>query len=46
MKILTGLLGVLLLAACTQKTPEGSFTQNEAGVIVTPASGSAKRVRL
>jgi alpha-D-xyloside xylohydrolase len=46
MKILTGLLGVLLLAACTQKTPEGSFTQNEAGVIVSPASGSAKRVRL
>ena len=46
MKILTGLLSVLLLAACTQKTPEGSFTQSETGVIVSPASGSARRVRL
>lgn len=46
MKILTGLLSVLLLAACAQKTPEGSFVQDATGVIVTPASGSAKRVRL
>jgi len=46
MKILSGLLSVLLLSACVQKTPEGSFVQNEAGVVVTPASGTAKRVRL
>ena len=46
MKILSGLLSVLLLCACAQKTPEGSFVQNEAGVVVTPASGTAKRVRL
>jgi len=46
MKILTGLLSVLVLVACAQKAPEGTFVQNEAGVVVTPATGSAKRVRL
>src|SRR6186713_2674294 len=46
MKILMTLLSVALLAACTAKAPEGSFTPNESGVIVTPAAGAAKRVRL
>jgi alpha-D-xyloside xylohydrolase len=46
MKILTTLLSVALLCACTAKAPEGTFTQNELGVIVTPATGTAKRVRL
>ena len=45
MKYLSGLL-CLLLVACAPKSPQGSFTQNDDGVIVTPASGSAKRVRL
>jgi len=45
MKHLSGLL-CLLLVACAPKGPQGSFTQNDGGVIVTPASGSAKRVRL
>ena len=46
MKLLTTLLSVVLFSACTAKTPEGTYTQNELGVIVTPASGTAKRVRL
>ena len=46
MKFLSGLLCAALLVACGSKTPEGSFVQVENGVVVTPASGSAKRVRL
>jgi alpha-D-xyloside xylohydrolase len=46
MKFLTTLLSVTLLVACAAKAPEGAFVQNELGVIVTPASGVAKRVRL
>ena len=46
MKLLSGLLCVAVLVACGSKTPEGSFVQSESGVVVTPASGSAKRVRL
>ena len=46
MKRPTGLLCVVLLAACGAKTPEGTFTQSESGVVVTPATGAAKRVRL
>jgi alpha-D-xyloside xylohydrolase len=46
MKILSGLLCVVLLAGCESKTPEGTFVQNESGVIVTPAAGDARRVRL
>jgi alpha-D-xyloside xylohydrolase len=46
MKFLTTLSSIVLLAACTAKAPEGTFTQNENGVIVTPATGVAKRVRL
>ena len=45
MKHLTVLL-CLLLAACAPKAPEGSFTQDSTGVVVTPASGSARRVQL
>jgi alpha-D-xyloside xylohydrolase len=46
MKFLSGLLCVAVLVGCGSKTPEGSFVQSESGVVVTPASGSAKRVRL
>jgi alpha-D-xyloside xylohydrolase len=46
MKFLTTLLSVVLLAACTNQAPEGTYTQDELGVIVTPATGGAKRVRL
>ena len=46
MKFLSGLLCAALLVACGSKTPEGSFVQDENGVIVTPATGSARRVRL
>jgi alpha-D-xyloside xylohydrolase len=46
MKFLTTLFSAALLAACTAKAPEGTFTENELGVIVTPAAGAAKRVRL
>jgi alpha-D-xyloside xylohydrolase len=43
---LTRLLCVVLLASCAGKAPEGTFVQNENGVVVSPASGAAKRVRL
>ena len=46
MKILARLLCVALLAGCAEKAPEGAFEQNATGVIVTPASGDAKRVRI
>ncbi len=46
MKILARLLCVALLAGCAGKTPEGSFVQDATGVVITPASGDAKRVRL
>jgi alpha-D-xyloside xylohydrolase len=46
MKILARLLCVALLAGCAGKIPEGSFVQDATGVVVTPASGDAKRVRL
>jgi len=46
MKILARLLCVALLAGCAEKTPEGSFVQDATGVVVTPAAGDAKRVRL
>ena len=37
---------VIVLAGCTSGTPQGSFVQNEAGVIVTPAENAQRRVRL
>jgi alpha-D-xyloside xylohydrolase len=37
---------VALLAACAAKTPEGSYVRNDDGIVVTPAAGDAKRVRL
>jgi len=46
MKIVTSLVCCALLAACGAKAPEGSFVQNAAGVVVTPATGAAHRVRL
>jgi len=46
MKILAGLVCVALLVGCAQKAPEGSFVQDATGVVVTPAAGDAKRVRL
>jgi alpha-D-xyloside xylohydrolase len=46
MKILARLLCVALLSGCAGKTPEGTFEQNASGVIVTPAAGDAKRVRI
>jgi alpha-D-xyloside xylohydrolase len=46
MKILARLVCVALLVGCANKHPEGSFVQDATGVVVTPASGDAKRVRL
>ena len=46
MKFLARLWCVALLAACAQEGPEGSFTQDATGAVVTPASGNARRVRL
>jgi alpha-D-xyloside xylohydrolase len=46
MKILSRWLCVVVLAGCTPEAPEGSFVQNDAGVIVTPADGKQRRVRL
>ncbi len=46
MKILARLLCVALLSGCAGKAPEGSFVQDATGVVVTPAAGDAKRVRL
>jgi alpha-D-xyloside xylohydrolase len=45
-KLMTVLLYAALLTACSAKTSEGSFSQDAAGVVVTPASGDAKRVRV
>jgi alpha-D-xyloside xylohydrolase len=46
MKILTRLFCIVLLAGCTAKAPEGSFVQNESGVVVTPADSGQRSVRL
>ncbi len=40
------LLWVIALAGCTSATPDGSFVQNERGIIITPADNSQSRVRL
>ena len=45
MKYLTGLMCFALLS-CGAKAPEGTFTQDESGVVVTPAAGAAGRVRI
>ena len=45
MKMLSRCLCVVLLAGCSG-APEGSFVQNESGLIVTPADGPQRRVRL
>jgi hypothetical protein len=39
-------LWVIVLAGCTAGTPQGSFVQNETGIIVTPAENAQRRVRL
>jgi alpha-D-xyloside xylohydrolase len=46
MKNLTSVLMLALLAACSAPQPEGSFTSDASGLIVKPAAGSAKNVRL
>jgi alpha-D-xyloside xylohydrolase len=46
MKMLTRWMCVLVLAGCAAEAPEGSFTQNDTGVTVTPADNAARRVRL
>src|SRR5688572_19008040 len=46
MKSLAGIVCVALLVACGSNAPEGSFVQNERGVVVTPADGKQRRVRL
>ncbi|HET9862061.1 MAG TPA: hypothetical protein VFP37_01350, partial [Steroidobacteraceae bacterium] len=46
MKDLARLLCVALLVSGCAKTPEGSFEQDASGVLVTPAAGDARRVRL
>jgi alpha-D-xyloside xylohydrolase len=46
MKILTRWLCVVVLAGCSAQTTDGSFVQSETGVMVTPADGKLRRVRL
>jgi alpha-D-xyloside xylohydrolase len=46
MKMLTRWMCVLVLAGCAADAPEGSFVQNESGIVVTPADGASRRVRL
>jgi alpha-D-xyloside xylohydrolase len=46
MKILTSVLMIALLAACSASQPEGSFTSDDSGLLVKPAAGAAKHVRL
>ena len=46
MKILTRWMCVVVLAGCAAEAPEGSFVQSETGVVVTPAEGESRRVRL
>src|SRR5688572_32138526 len=46
MKFLTRGLCVVVLAGCAAEAPEGSFVQGETGIVVTPASGQSRRVRL
>jgi alpha-D-xyloside xylohydrolase len=46
MKFLTRGLCVVVLAGCAAESPEGSFVQGETGIVVTPASGQSRRVRL
>src|ERR1041384_2270325 len=46
MKQLFGLLCAFVLAGCASEAPEGTFVQNEAGVVVTPAEGKDRRVRI
>lgn len=45
MKRLAVIACVLLLAGCA-RGPQGSFEQDASGILVTPATGSAQRVRL
>jgi alpha-D-xyloside xylohydrolase len=45
MRLITVAASVVLLAACS-KAPDGSFVKEGASVVVTPASGKARRVRL
>ena len=46
MKMLTRWMCVLVLAGCAAEAPEGSFVQDEAGIVVTPASDATRQVRL
>ena len=45
MRLVTVAASLVLLAACS-RSPEGSFVQEGASVVVTPASGAQRRVRL
>jgi alpha-D-xyloside xylohydrolase len=46
MKMLTRWMCVLVLAGCAAEAPEGSFVQDETGIVVTPASDATREVRL
>src|SRR5688572_3873297 len=46
MKLLSRWLCVVLLAGCSDGASEGSFVQDDTGIVVTPASGGQQRVRL
>jgi alpha-D-xyloside xylohydrolase len=46
MKMLSRCLCVIVLAGCANDAPEGTFVQNEAGMVVSPADGDQRRVRL
>jgi alpha-D-xyloside xylohydrolase len=46
MKLLPVWFCVVVLAGCAAEAPEGSFVRNDTGLIVTPADGPQRRVRL
>jgi alpha-D-xyloside xylohydrolase len=46
MKMLSRWLCVVVLAGCAGQSPEGTYVQNETGVIVTPADNAQRRIRL
>ena len=46
MKLLSCLLCAFVIVGCAADKPEGSFVQNDAGLVVTPADNQQRRIRL